>query len=246
MSNLIIGTDECGCSAQAGQVLAAAVIINEGQKKIAGVNDSKELTKQRRESLIDNIKNNVLCFGIGSASVEEIKTLNIYWAKLLAIKRACEQIIDKGFIPNKIIVDGNKTIPDFEYEQEAIIKADKKVWFVGAASIIGKVTRDNLMADLAKKKEYSYYGWTDNAGYFNKNHMKGIIKYGFSDLHRKEFVYSQFCISLHKEFMKSGLIDVDEWLEKEYGDKLDLKNDWTLYRYWKQNREIKLKTIGWY
>jgi len=245
MSNLVMGVDECGCAALAGSVTAAAVIVEKKQKKIAGVNDSKQLNKSRRETLFPEIKDRVIAYAVGSADISEIKKLNIYWSKLLAMKRAVDQIVEQGFTPNKILVDGNKTIPDIDYDQEAIIKGDQKIWWIGAASIIGKVTRDSLMADLAKEKQYSHYDWENNAGYFTIPHMKGIIKNGFSDLHRKEFVYSKFCISLHKEFSNSDLASVDDWLESAYGDKIDLDDDWALYKYWKIKKEMKLKQLGW-
>jgi len=245
---LEIGVDEVGCSSIMGPVSACAVIVEKGQKKVADVNDSKQLTKSKRESLVVGIKNGVLAYGVGSASVQEIKKLNIFWAKFLAMRRAISFIVSKGFIPDKIWVDGNREIPNIDYNQEAIIRGDSKKWEIGAASIIAKVTRDNLLADLEENiKQYSYYDIKNNAGYFTIPHMKGIIKNGFSDLHRQEFVYSKFCISLHKEYMKGacGLGSVDNWLASEYGDRIDLEDDWALYKYWKTKKQMKLKSLGW-
>jgi len=244
---LEIGVDEVGCSSIFGPVSACAVLINKKDEgKISQAKDSKVLTRNSRNSLISQMKENVLCYGMGSAGVQEIAKLNIYWSKFLAMRRAIFQITSKGFIPDNIIVDGNKKIPNLKHKQEAIIKADGKIPSVSAASIIAKVTRDNLMKELEENiKEYSYYNISSNAGYFNKNHMKGIIKHGFSDLHRTGFVYSQFCYHLHKKFVKSKMTSVDDWLEFEYGDKIDLEDDWALYKYWKMGRDMKAKDIGW-
>lgn len=244
---LEIGVDEVGCSSIFGPVSACAVLINKKDEgKISQAKDSKILTKNLRNSLINEMKENVLCYGIGSAGVQEIARMNIYWSKFLAMRRAIFLIISRSYVPDNIIVDGNKEIPNLEYKQEAIVKADGKIPSVSTASIIAKVTRDNLMEELEKNiKEYSYYDIKNNAGYFSIPHMKGIIKHGFSDLHRVEFIYSKFCNSLHKEFSDSDLTSVDDWLEFAYGDKIDLKDDWALYKYWKMKREMKLKGLGW-
>ena len=244
---LEIGVDEVGCSSIFGPVSACAVLIDKkDEAKISQAKDSKVLTKKSRNFLINKMKENILCYGIGSAGVQEIAKLNIYWSKFLAMRRAIFSIVSHGYVPDRIIVDGNKEIPELKYPQEAIVKADGLIPSVSTASIIAKVTRDSLLEDLEKNiRKYSYYDISNNAGYFSLRHMKGIIKHGFTDLHRREFVYSQFCISLHKEFSNSDLTSVDDWLEFAYGDKIDLEDDWALYKYWKVKREMKLKNLGW-
>ena len=244
---LEIGVDEVGCSSIFGPVSACAVSIDKkDEAKISQAKDSKVLTKKSRNFLINKMKENILCYGIGSAGVQEIAKLNIYWSKFLAMRRAIFSIVSHGYVPDRIIVDGNKEIPELKYPQEAIVKADGLIPSVSTASIIAKVTRDSLLEDLEKNiRKYSYYDISNNAGYFSLRHMKGIIKHGFTDLHRREFVYSQFCISLHKEFSNSDLTSVDDWLEFTYGDKIDLNDDWALYKYWKTKRDMKLKDMGW-
>ncbi len=123
------------------------------------------------------------------------------------MKQAVLSLIERGIKIEKVIVDGKFEIPDLDIPQEAIIKADDKLWQVGAASIIGKVHRDSLMAKLTGFEPYSHYDWENNAGYYTPKHRMGIILHGPSDLHRRKFVYFKYCLDRHKEykdFVKRG------------------------------------------
>ena len=136
---LIAGVDEAGRGPLAGPVVAAAVILDE-LKPIKGLNDSKKLSPATRERLFDEIRAKALCCAIAEASVEEIDTLNILQATMLAMRRAVEGLRLK---PGKVLVDGNR-LPVLRIAAEAIIQGDAKVQAISAASILAKVHRDRL------------------------------------------------------------------------------------------------------
>ena len=184
----IIGTDEAGRGPGAGDVFAAAVFFPASVDKhlFKNLNDSKKLTAKKREELYAIIKENAV-YSIISSSVEEINSLNILRASLLAMKRACEEVVSKiGTEKIKILVDGNKLIKDFNYPQQCVIKGDAKSASIAAASILAKVERDRYMLELAQK--YPMYDWENNKGYLTPKHIDGIKKYGLTPYHRKKFV----------------------------------------------------------
>ncbi len=180
LMRITAGVDEVGRGSLIGPVYAAAVILNKSvNSKI--LKDSKVLTKEKRKILYNYIKRNSI-WATGKASVKEIDKINILQASLLAMKRAIKKLKKK---PSQVLIDGNQ-IPDLKnYNLKAIIKADQKIPSVSAASIIAKVTRDNLIRTLAKKNKG--YNWDQNFGYGTKQHLKAIKKIGVTKHHRKTF-----------------------------------------------------------
>lgn len=186
----IIGTDEAGRGPGAGPVFAAAVCFISYDEKLEKLNDSKQLSEKVREELFDVIKDNSI-YAICQGSVEEIEKLNILKTSLLSMNRACSDVIsrlDNG--KYKVIVDGNKLIPEFKYPQEYVIKGDAKSAAIAAASVLAKVSRDRLMKEL--DKEFPQYCWAENKGYMTKLHLDAVDKYGLCKWHRKKFFEKHF------------------------------------------------------
>ncbi|MDC3263027.1 ribonuclease HII [Pelagibacterales bacterium] len=175
----IIGVDEVGRGPLAGPVISAAIILNK-EKIPEGVNDSKKLSKKKREVINEELISQH-SFAIGIASVEEIDKINILQASLLAMKRA---VLNLNIKPQTILVDGNK-LPDLEYNMYPIIKGDSKSISIAAASIIAKVYRDKLMQDLSL--QYPGYYWEKNSGYGTKQHLLALNNLGVTPIHRKSF-----------------------------------------------------------
>ena len=175
----IIGVDEVGRGPLAGPVISAAIILNK-EKIPEGINDSKKLSKKKREVINEELISQHK-FAIGIASVEEIDKINILQASLLAMKRA---VLNLNIKPQTILVDGNK-LPDLEYNMYPIIKGDSKSISIAAASIIAKVYRDKLMQDLSL--QYPGYYWEKNSGYGTKQHLLALNNLGVTPIHRKSF-----------------------------------------------------------
>src|SRR4051812_43315759 len=175
----LAGVDEAGCAPLAGPVVAAAVILNRNCFP-RGIDDSKKLPIEKREALHAKL---VKCarIGVGMASVEEIDTINIYWARMLAMSRAVEAL---GLEPAWVLVDGNAT-PRWQRPSKAIVGGDAKCRSIAAASIIAKVTRDRMMADYAR--DHPGYGWEHNRGYPTPDHRRAINEIGLTPLHRRSF-----------------------------------------------------------
>ena len=176
----IAGVDEVGRGPLAGDVLAAAVILQR-KSEIPGLDDSKLMTPKKRKALYLSIKNNALCWSIGRASVAEIDKKNILKASLLAMDRAVQGL---AVIPGYVLVDGNK-LPNWGYPSQAIIRGDKKIPEISAASIIAKVIRDQELEEL--DAIYPGYGFSRNKGYPTKEHLSALKKLGPTDVHRKSF-----------------------------------------------------------
>ena len=177
---IIAGVDEVGRGSLIGPVYAAAVILNKSiNKKL--LKDSKSLTKTKREILSKYIKKNSI-WAIGKASVKEIEKINILHASLLAMKRAIKKLKKK---PTLVLIDGNKLPEINNYKLKSIIKGDQKIPSISAASIIAKVTRDNMITNLGKK--FKVYNWDQNYGYGTKEHLKAIKNLGITAHHRKTF-----------------------------------------------------------
>ena len=140
----LAGVDEAGCAPLAGPVVAAACILDRN-KFPRGIDDSKNLPLEKREALYARITK-VAAFGVGIASVEEIDSINIYWARMLAMTRAVEAL---GVEPAWVLVDGN-ACPKWQRPSKAIVDGDAKCRSIAAASIIAKVTRDRMMAEHAR------------------------------------------------------------------------------------------------
>ena len=177
---LMAGVDEAGRGPLAGPVVAAAVILDD-LNPIKGLADSKKLTALRREKLYDEIRAKALCCSIALATVEEIDSLNILQATLLAMKRAVEGLRLK---PMKVLVDGNR-LPTLGIFAEAIVKGDALVPAISAASILAKVYRDRWCA--AFHLEYPQYGFAGHKGYGTVAHLAALREHGACPQHRKSF-----------------------------------------------------------
>ena len=180
LMKIVAGVDEVGRGSLIGPVYAAAVILNKSIKKKI-LKDSKSLTKMKREILAKHIKKNSI-WAIGKASVKEIEKKNILNASLLAMKRAIKKLKKK---PNLILIDGNKLPKIRNYHLKAVIKGDRKIPCISAASIIAKVSRDKMITNLSK--EFSGYYWDRNFGYGTMQHLKAIKKLGVTKHHRNTF-----------------------------------------------------------
>ena len=177
---IIAGVDEVGRGSLIGPVYAAAVILNKSiNKKL--LKDSKSITKSKREILYKYIKENSI-WAVGKSSIKEIEKINVFQASLLAMKRAVKKLKKK---PSLVLIDGNKVPKIKNYKLKSIIKGDKKVPSISAASIIAKVTRDKMITKLGQK--YKGYFWDKNCGYGTKQHFKAIKKLGITKHHRKTF-----------------------------------------------------------
>lgn len=179
-TGIVAGIDEAGRGPWAGPVVAACVILDRQKPLPGGVNDSKKLTKAKREMLYRHIMADAQV-GIGICSVEEIDEHNILGATKLAMRRAFENLPAK---PDTVLVDGNQ-LPDLPCQMQAIIGGDGQCVSIAAASIIAKVTRDRIMDELAQ--QYPNYGWHRNAGYGTKAHQDGLTLFGVTPHHRRSF-----------------------------------------------------------
>ena len=177
---LMAGVDEAGRGPLAGPVVAAAVILDD-KRRIRGLADSKVLTPLQRDRLFDQIREKALCCAVGEASVAEIDTLNILHATMLAMKRAVDGLRLK---PAKVLVDGNR-LPRIDVLCEAIVGGDAKVKSISAASIVAKVTRDRMLAQL--HEEFPQYGFAAHKGYGTPEHLEALRQHGPCVHHRRYF-----------------------------------------------------------
>lgn len=177
----ICGVDEAGRGPLAGPVCAAAVILPPNTI-IDGVNDSKKLTEKKREALFDVIKETAVSYSIAYAGVEEIESINILNATMLAMKRAVEGLDVKA---DYAMIDGNK-MPPLDIDGETIVKGDAKSMSIACASILAKVSRDRLLYDYAK--EYPQYQFDKHKGYGTAAHREAILEYGPCPYHRMSFL----------------------------------------------------------
>jgi len=177
---LIAGVDEAGRGPLAGPVVAAAVILNP-QAPISGLADSKKLTARQRNTLFALIQQQALSWCIAEASVQEVDTLNILQASLLAMQRA---IYGLSIVPDHILIDGNQ-LPALSLSAEAIVKGASKIAAISAASILAKVSRDNMMH--AYQRDYPEFSFSQHKGYGTAQHLAEIKRFGHRDIHRKSF-----------------------------------------------------------
>ena len=178
---VICGVDEAGRGPLAGPVCAAAVILPRGLE-ISGLNDSKKLTDKRRRELMPIIKEQAIAYGIGFATEQEIDQINILQATYLAIERAIQALSVK---PELAMIDGNRA-RDFGIPVETVIKGDSLSASIAAASILAKVTRDDMMLELADT--YPQYGFEIHKGYGTKAHYAALDEHGISPIHRMSFL----------------------------------------------------------
>ena len=181
----IAGVDEVGRGPLVGDVVTAAVILDP-DNPIVGLMDSKKLSEKKRQQLSIEIKQRAIAWSIGRASPEEIDTLNILHATMLAMQRAVQGL---NVTPDFVLVDGNRC-PTFVHENgdiasQSVVKGDARVSEISAASILAKVARDDEM--IALDKLYPYYGFAQHKGYPTKAHLERIIEHGVLDCYRRSF-----------------------------------------------------------
>ncbi|SRR5579883_793688 len=185
--SLIAGVDEAGRGPLAGPVIAAAVILDP-RHPIEGLADSKKLSEKQREKLFYLIRERALAWSVARATVQEIDTINILQASLLAMQRAVGRL---KIQPQLVLVDGNRC-PLLPYEAKAIIQGDDLEPVISAASIVAKVLRDRLMVWLDKK--YPQYGLAQHKGYPTAQHVKALQCHGPSRIHRRSFAPVAECL----------------------------------------------------
>jgi ribonuclease HII len=185
----IAGVDEVGRGPLAGDVVAAAVILDPAQP-ISGLNDSKKLTEKKREELFPEICEKAIAFAVARATATEIDEINILQASLLAMRRAVEML---SIQPNFVLVDGNR-LPRWSYSARAVVKGDSRVQAIAAASILAKVTRDREMCAL--DQQYPGYGLAQHKGYPSPMHLDALLRLGPSPIHRRSFAPVRNAIAL--------------------------------------------------
>ena len=179
--SMVCGVDEAGRGPLAGPVCAAAVILPD-HLQIPGLTDSKKLTDKRRRELFPIIKEQAIAYGIGLASEQEIDEINILQATFLAMERALAELSVR---PELVLIDGNRE-KDFGIPVKTVVKGDSLSANIAAASVLAKVTRDDLMLELAEK--YPQYGFDVHKGYGTKAHYEALRSFGASPVHRMTFL----------------------------------------------------------
>ena len=177
--DLIAGVDEVGRGPLAGPVVAAAVILPKACK-IPGLNDSKKIPKSKHKEIYEAVLQNAIAIGIGIKDNQVIDQVNIYEATKLAMMEAIGQLEPQ---PQHLLIDAMKL--DLPISQISIIKGDANSLSIAAASIVAKVTRDQMMEEF--DREYPGYDFAQNAGYGTANHLAGLHKLGVTPIHRRSF-----------------------------------------------------------
>ena len=178
---IVCGVDEAGRGPLAGPVCAAAVILP-ADAEIPGLNDSKKLSDKKRRELFPLIKETALAYGIGFADHQEIDEINILQATYLAMERALAQLQIK---PDIALIDGNRA-KDFGLPVQTVVKGDSLSASIAAASVLAKVSRDDLMLEMAE--QYPEYGFEIHKGYGTKAHYAALAENGPSSIHRLTFL----------------------------------------------------------
>lgn len=174
------GADEVGLGSAAYEVYSAAVILDP-ERRVRGLADSKKLTPKRRRELSDEIIEKALAWCIATASLEEIETLNVRRAALLAMRRAVEGLC---VTPDLVFVDGN-LLPELSVPAHAIVRGDDAIDCISAASIVAKVARDDAMLEC--HKQFPQYGFDSHKGYLTATHRAALKEHGPCPLHRKSY-----------------------------------------------------------
>jgi len=190
---LVCGVDEVGCAPLAGPVVAAAVILPGKalpRKLAALINDSKIVPAPKREAVAAALPSYCV-ISFGEASVQEIDTLNIYHARMLAMRRA---IAGLSVVPGLALIDGNARPKDVTCSIRTVVDGDAKCLSIAAASIVAKVFRDAYMHKLAE--EYPGYGWETNVGYGTRDHRSAMARLGLTPHHRRSFAPVRQLLSL--------------------------------------------------
>ena len=178
---VICGVDEAGRGPLAGPVCAAAVILPP-HLEIPGLTDSKQLTDKKRRELFPVIREQAIAYGIGYASEQEIDEINILQATFLAMQRALDQLAVR---PDLALIDGNRE-KNFGLPVKTVVKGDSLSANIAAASVLAKVSRDDLMLEMAEK--YPEYGFDVHKGYGTKAHYAALTEHGPSPIHRRTFL----------------------------------------------------------
>ena len=176
----IMGLDEVGRGCLAGPVVAAGVIFKPGTN-IEDIRDSKTIPETEREQLAELIKKEALFWTVQEGSIQEIEKLNILWASLATMQKCAET---EGAKPDYLLVDGNRYVTSL-VPYTCLVKGDNRSMSIGAASILAKVYRDNLMKKLSEK--YSEFGWETNVGYPTPHHKRALKEFGITKHHRVGF-----------------------------------------------------------
>jgi ribonuclease HII len=176
----VAGVDEAGMSPLAGPVAAGAVVFPPGFR-LPGVDDSKKLDPRERERLAPLIREAALAFAVAFVEPDEIDRINIYWAGILAMRRAIEALPTS---PEHVLIDGRR-IYDFPIPQQRIFKGDERSLSIAAASILAKTARDALMVELDAR--YPQYGFARHKGYPVRSHREALVRHGACEIHRKSF-----------------------------------------------------------
>lgn len=192
-SHIVIGVDEVGRGPVAGPVVASAVYFPDNSSELLEalkyLDDSKKFSSNQalRKLLSEEIKKYAE-YSICECSVEEIEKYNIFQASLIAMKKACIDLLSR-IEPDKeplILVDGKFIIKNYSQKQVAVVKGDSKSASIASASILAKVYRDRKMKELSKL--YPYYDWAKNKGYPTKTHLAAVKEHGHCEIHRKSFL----------------------------------------------------------
>ena len=176
----IAGLDEAGRGPLAGPVVAAAAMLPDGLL-IPGLTDSKQVTERERDRLFDVVREQAVCFGIGTADERTIEAVNIYQATIIAMERALKELSPQ---PDYLLLDAI-TLPRVPLPQKPLIRGDCRSHSIAAASILAKVTRDRLMLELHER--FPQYNFKRHKGYGTREHLEALGKHGPCEAHRKTF-----------------------------------------------------------
>jgi len=180
----VVGIDEVGRAALAGPLVLGAVVLPEGAR-IQALRDSKLLTLQERERIASTIKRRALAWGIGIVSVSELNVYGLGAGLAIGAQRAVAAL---SYRPDVAIVDGRQRFAGLSIPQQTIVKADRTVRCVAAASVVAKVARDRMMRDLVEQfPGFACYGWQKNVGYPTRMHRQVLAAYGPTVHHRIQF-----------------------------------------------------------
>lgn len=177
---LLAGTDEAGRGPLAGDLYAAAVILDP-ENPIEGLADSKKLSEAKRDKLFETICEKSLAWSIATASVAEVDKLNVLHASMLAMNRAVNALDPT---PEYVVVDGNR-LPQWQFPSQALVKGDSRVAEISAASILAKVARDRYMLEMHEK--FPRYGFDRHKGYPTSLHLDMLKQFGSCDIHRQSY-----------------------------------------------------------
>jgi ribonuclease HII len=189
---LLAGVDEAGRGPLAGDVFAAAVILDPRQP-IHGLRDSKKLSEKRRELLAEEIRQTATAWFVARATVQEIDRINILQASMLAMQRAVEGL---ATAPEYVLVDGNR-LPVWHYPSTAVVKGDDRVPAIAAASILAKVQRDGELREL--DLQFPGYGLAQHKGYPTRAHLKALQELGVTEIHRRSYAPVQKLLATEGE-----------------------------------------------